>query len=33
LTETARVVGVQIVAGNTKVVERGAADQLFINAA
>jgi hydrogenase expression/formation protein HypE len=31
--ETARAAGVQVVTGDTKVVERGAADQLFINTA
>ncbi|MGQ9516984.1 MAG: hydrogenase expression/formation protein HypE [Anaerolineae bacterium] len=33
MAETARLAGVQIVAGDTKVVERGAADGLFINTA
>jgi hydrogenase expression/formation protein HypE len=33
MAQTARQAGVQIVAGDTKVVERGAADQLFINTA
>lgn len=33
MAETARAAGVQIVAGDTKVVERGAADGLFINTA
>lgn len=31
VAETARAAGVDIVAGDTKVVERGSADQLFIN--
>lgn len=33
MAETARAAGVEIVAGDTKVVERGAADGLFINTA
>lgn len=33
MAETARAAGVQIVTGDTKVVERGAADGLFINTA
>lgn len=33
MAATAQAAGVQIVAGDTKVVERGAADQLFINTA
>ncbi len=33
MAETARAAGVPIVTGDTKVVERGAADQLFINTA
>lgn len=33
MAETARLAGVQIIAGDTKVVERGAADGLFINTA
>ncbi len=33
MAETARTAGVEIVAGDTKVVERGAADGLFINTA
>ncbi|MBN1580681.1 MAG: hydrogenase expression/formation protein HypE [Anaerolineae bacterium] len=33
MAETARAAGVQIVTGDTKVVDRGAADELFINTA
>lgn len=33
MADTARQVGVQVVTGDTKVVNRGAADQLFINTA
>jgi len=33
LAETARAAGVQVVAGDTKVVERGSADKIFINTA
>lgn len=33
MANTARAVGVQVVTGDTKVVNRGAADQLFINTA
>ncbi len=33
MAETANAAGVKIVAGDTKVVERGSADKIFINTA
>lgn len=33
MAETARAAGIAIVTGDTKVVQRGAADKLFINTA